>query len=76
MNEMDVFLKDTPYMLIQKGPINQVPWIVGVTDQVCLLDAASEFLISKTEQIFLIYYSNYPNFYFPLRYSPKPKVTS
>ena len=33
MNENGVFLADSPYMLIKKKQINDVPWIVGVTDQ-------------------------------------------
>lgn len=41
-----VFIDESPYALMKKGQINDAPWMVGVVEGVCLLDAWSEtFLI-------------------------------
>jgi hypothetical protein len=37
------FMRETPYTLMAKGKINDAaPWMLGVTQDVCLLDAWSE----------------------------------
>ncbi|OXA36781.1 Venom carboxylesterase-6 [Folsomia candida] len=36
-----VFIDESPYALMKKGQINDAPWMVGVVEGVCLLDAWS-----------------------------------